>query len=192
MRRLVVAAIALALAGLSALAAGTAPQTKTPRRLFEDTGPITRAEVEKDGALVFRLFEQRILYRIPGQPKPKMERLTTIFRDAGDQGRSVTVGFDAAEGSIDPATATIRYPVCSLAVGDQREEPVPRCAPDGPVTATGEQALALAYGFQAVRDFAAAAPLLEGAGDLPAAVDRRLGLWLRARTHRPRPTSNRL
>jgi hypothetical protein len=182
MRAMLIAA--LLAAAHAAGAAEAKPDAIAPRHVAFQAGPISALDVtnERDGSLVFRFAEPRVSYRMPAQSKARLEAVKQLLMAAKQERVSVTLHFDAATGRVDASSGTIGFTICAISVGERRAEMARPCPKDGPTSASGDRALALAYGLQQLHDPGSAARLLDAADG--AGGPRKVMLWLRAQNRK--------
>ncbi|HEY0313280.1 MAG TPA: tetratricopeptide repeat protein [Allosphingosinicella sp.] len=164
-----------------AVPAAAAEPPAEQRRVFEDYGNVTEGSVDAAGAVWLKLWEPYVRYRIPPQSDEKSKALLFLLEQANEGRRALFVLYDGAEGRLNPATGTLDYPLCSLALDQLKFEPSQACS-NAPVAApaNAEAALARARAHSTAGNSDLAQKLL-GAAPLPAAAPaKKLFLTVRA------------
>lgn len=179
MRKLGLAATALAALAASATAT---PEDKSAgqNRIFEDAGMLTAASEDENGVWL-TLWNSHVRFRIGPQSDLNRSRLVLLINRAADASRSVSIRYDAAAGRVNREAGTLDYPLCALALDDQRFEPEARCGgKDSMGAKVPEAALVLARAHLGAGDFQRAEEML-ARDDLPSDPPfRRLFLKVRA------------
>jgi tetratricopeptide (TPR) repeat protein len=106
---------------LAAQSASAAPSpsdgSRDPGRIVTAIGYYSGVDADARGARL-QLDDTPLRFRLPRLSVAEEQRWIQVVAAAAERGFALRVRFDGNAGSVDAASATVTYPLCSLSVGD--------------------------------------------------------------------------
>jgi len=148
MRSRLVPAIALALFANSPAAAAAPDQP-----IFRTSAMIVTGEIDKDGSAWFKTWDDDARFVLDKGDAAGAEELFQLLSKSRENARSVDVRFDASAVRLNPATATLDFPICSVSMEETSFVSARKCGAAKVDTRkiASSPLLAVAFGWAEVR-----------------------------------------